>query len=84
VWTIGVAASGNGVGLDAAAWAALGSADRAARLAPVIACFQAVGADFVIPSVADLALATSAIAAAIAKGQSPGSNAAQVLGGDGA
>ncbi|MFZ4381682.1 MAG: phosphonoacetaldehyde hydrolase [Sandarakinorhabdus sp.] len=80
VWTIGVAASGNGVGLDAADWAAMASAQQAALLAPVIASFQAAGADLVIPSVADLALATNAIADAIAMGHSPGGGATLVLG----
>lgn len=84
VWTIGVAASGNGVGLDAEAWAALGEQEQAMRLAPVIAAFTDAGADFVIPSVADLTLATAAIAAAIADGRHPGGAATQALGCDGA
>jgi phosphonoacetaldehyde hydrolase len=80
VWTIGVAVSGNGVGLDAEAWAALGEQEQAMRLAPVIAAFTDAGADFVIPSVADLVLATAAIEAAIADGRHPGSAATVVLG----
>lgn len=72
VWTVGVVASGNGLGLDAAAWAALVGSEQAARLAPVIEAFRAAGADFVIPSVADLAVAIRAIEEAIDAGRLPG------------
>jgi phosphonoacetaldehyde hydrolase len=80
LWTIGVVASGNGVGLDAAAWAALDDQQQAARLSPVIAAFVAAGADFVIPSVADLALAITAIEAAIENGIRPGGATTVALG----
>lgn len=72
VWTVGVVASGNGLGFDAGAWAALSGSKQAARLAPVIESFRAAGADFVIPSVADLAVAIGAIEDAIEAGRFPG------------
>jgi phosphonoacetaldehyde hydrolase len=80
LWTIGVVASGNGVGMDADAWAALDATEQAARLRPVIASFDAVGADFVIQSVADLALALDVIEQAIDAGRHPGGAATVVLG----
>lgn len=79
VWTVGVVASGNGLGLDAAAWAALDSSSRAARLAPVIDSFRQAGADFVVPSVADLAPAIQAIEEAADAGRSPGGAAMTAL-----
>lgn len=53
-FTIGVAASGNAVGLDAAAFAALSEADRAARLTAARSELLAAGADLVIDTVAEL------------------------------
>jgi phosphonoacetaldehyde hydrolase len=53
-YTIGVAASGNGVGLSAAALAALPEAERGARIAAAGQALYAAGADLVIDSVADL------------------------------
>jgi phosphonoacetaldehyde hydrolase len=52
--TIGVAASGNAVGLNAAAFAALSEAERALRLAAARSELLAAGADAVIDTVADL------------------------------
>ncbi len=52
--TIGVAASGNGVGLSEAALAALSSGDREQRVAHARHALQAAGADVVIDTVADL------------------------------
>lgn len=79
VWTVGVVASGNGLGLDAAAWTALDSSSRTARLAPVIDLFRQAGADFVVPSVADLVPAIRAIEEAVAAGRSPGGAAMVAL-----
>jgi phosphonoacetaldehyde hydrolase len=53
-WTVGVAASGNGVGLSAAALAALPIDERAARIATARADLLAAGAHVVIDTVADL------------------------------
>lgn len=54
VWTIGVAASGNGVGLSAEDLARLDASDRARRIADAGAALTAAGAHVVIDSVADL------------------------------
>ncbi len=53
-WAVGVAASGNGVGLDAAGLAALPPAIREARVGEARAALLAAGAHLVIDSVADL------------------------------
>lgn len=70
-WTVGVAASGNGVGLDHAALAALPPPERAARVAAAADQLRAAGADYVIDSVADLWPMIEAIAARIAAGERP-------------
>tara|TARA_R110000868_G_scaffold86449_2_gene242438 strand:+ start:1419 stop:2204 length:786 start_codon:yes stop_codon:yes gene_type:complete len=54
VWTIGVAASGNGVGLSLAAFNALDVDERAARVATARAALEEAGAHMVIDTVADL------------------------------
>ncbi|MBW6529070.1 phosphonoacetaldehyde hydrolase [Sphingomonas sp. RHCKR7] len=53
-WTIGVAATGNALGLDEAELAALDLSDRTARIAAAAATLRAAGAHAVIESVADL------------------------------
>jgi phosphonoacetaldehyde hydrolase len=58
--TIGVAASGNGLGLSRAAYDALPAADREARLANVRESLRGAGADLVIDTVADLVPALNA------------------------
>ncbi len=53
-FTVGVAASGNGVGLPAAALAALPAADRDLRIARAGLALYSAGAELVIDSIADL------------------------------
>ena len=53
-FTVGIAASGNSVGLDLVAFQALEAADREARVAAARDALLAAGADLVIDSVADL------------------------------
>ena len=53
-FTVGVSASGNGVGLSRAALAELHPSDRAARLAIAAASLRGAGADLVVETVADL------------------------------
>jgi phosphonoacetaldehyde hydrolase len=53
-FTVGISASGNGIGLSRAMFAALDPAERRARLAEVEDRLMAAGADVVIESVADL------------------------------
>jgi phosphonoacetaldehyde hydrolase len=60
-FTVGVAASGNGVGLSAEELAALPAGDRAARIATSRAALMTAGADLVIDSVADLVPALEAL-----------------------
>lgn len=62
-FTVGLAASGNMVGLTAAALAALDADERAARLGAAAERLRAAGADLVIDTVADLAPALEAEAA---------------------
>jgi phosphonoacetaldehyde hydrolase len=53
-FTVGVAASGNGVGMSFEAWLALSAAERAARIGPVEKSLLAAGADVVIETIACL------------------------------
>ncbi|HEY3951618.1 phosphonoacetaldehyde hydrolase [Phenylobacterium sp.] len=53
-WTVGLAASGNEMGLDEAAYAALSGAERSARLAAAATVLRGAGADFVIEDVSQL------------------------------
>jgi phosphonoacetaldehyde hydrolase len=62
VWTIGVAASGNGVGLSLDDLAALSDDDRAARIAASRDVLLKAGAHVVIDTVADLPQALERIA----------------------
>jgi phosphonoacetaldehyde hydrolase len=59
--SVGVAASGNGMGLSRQAFEALGPEDRARRLAAVRASLAAAGADLMIDTVADLVPALTAL-----------------------
>jgi phosphonoacetaldehyde hydrolase len=61
--TVGIAASGNGVGLSAAALAALPPSDRNARIDAAGKALRAAGADLVIDSVAKLVPALEKYAA---------------------
>ncbi len=79
LWTIGLAGSGNGVGLSHADFTALSPEARVARMAPVIAAFTTAGADFVIESVADLCVAIRAIEEALAQGVQPGARPTRTL-----
>lgn len=75
-WTIGVAASGNGVGLGYAEFSALDHKSRSERVAASAAELLAAGADYVVASVADiqglLPELESRISRGILPGQSPG------------
>jgi phosphonoacetaldehyde hydrolase len=71
-WTIGLAASGNGVGLSLAEYRALNEADRRARVAASAAALEAAGADYVIDTVADIRPVLEAIGSRVAAGVHPG------------
>lgn len=53
-WTVGIAGSGNEVGLDLAAYRALAPEDRKARLVGAEAALREAGADFVIEDISQL------------------------------
>ncbi|MCR6659967.1 MAG: phosphonoacetaldehyde hydrolase [Asticcacaulis sp.] len=72
VWTIGVAASGNGTGLDLAEFTALSSEDRKIRVAASAEALREAGADFVVNSVADIADLLPELEARITAGVYPG------------
>ncbi|MNU30074.1 Phosphonoacetaldehyde hydrolase [compost metagenome] len=71
-WSVGLAGSGNGVGLPLDAYRALSPAEREARLMLAAEAHEAAGADIVIESVADLSHALAIIEARIAQGGKPG------------
>lgn len=81
MWAVGLGGSGNGVGLDHAAFTALSKDEREARMAPVVAEFTAAGADFMIESVADMDLAVAAVEQAMARGMRPGAAPTRFLAG---
>ena len=71
MWSVGIAASGNGVGLDLDALAALPADERQARVDAAAAELQAAGAHYVIDSVADLWPVLETIGARVAAGERP-------------
>lgn len=65
-WTVGIAGSGNEVGLDRVAYRALPSAERAERLRKAEAILREAGADYVIEDISQLVPVVDEIAARIA------------------
>jgi len=72
MWTVGLAGSGNALGLDEAAYEALNPTIRCEKLKSASEGFVEAGADFVIATIADLPGVLGLIEAAIAKGLTPG------------
>jgi len=70
-WTVGVAASGNGVGLSADAWASLAQEEQRARAGGAAQALKTAGAHYVVDTVADLAPVLADIEARIARGDRP-------------
>ena len=70
-WTIGLAASGNGVGLSLADYRALAEPERRARVVAAAKQLKAAGADYVIDTVADIRPMLEEIAARIEAGEAP-------------
>jgi phosphonoacetaldehyde hydrolase len=70
-WTVGVALTGNIAGLSAAELAALSDAERSGIRARATAEMQAVGADLVIDSVAELPQAVATLQSRLAAGERP-------------
>jgi phosphonoacetaldehyde hydrolase len=79
LWTVGIAGSGNGVGLCAADFHALDEAEKQRSMAPVVAEFAAAGVDFIIDTVADLPRALAMVEEDLAKGAGPGGQQPRVL-----
>ncbi len=71
-WAIGVAASGNGVGLGLQAWQALSDAERHTRSAAAEQDLLGAGADYVIATIADVTDVLVDIERRIAAGDRPG------------
>jgi phosphonoacetaldehyde hydrolase len=72
-WTIGLSASGNGVGLEQGALAILPAAERAARIEASAKALRDAGARYVVESVANLGPVLADIEARIGRGESPAS-----------
>ena len=70
-WTVGVAVSGNAVGLGLAEWQALAPAEQQALRAQATARLLADGAHYVIDSVAELLPVLDRIDARLARGERP-------------
>ncbi len=70
-WTIGVAASGNGVGLSLEAWNALAESERQKIMEASGQTLRDAGADYVIATVADLKEILMEIERRIARGERP-------------
>jgi phosphonoacetaldehyde hydrolase len=71
-WTVGVAASGNAVGLPLADYLALDDAARRARIITASEALHAAGAHYVIDTVADLPGVLDQIEARLGAGEMPG------------
>ena len=78
VWTIGVAASGNGVGLDLTEFNALSHADRTSRVAASADALRVAGADYVVNSIADIPALLPELEARIFANLYPGSIATEI------
>jgi phosphonoacetaldehyde hydrolase len=70
-WTVGVAISGNCVGLSLPEWQALNLAEQQSQRETAFATLRAAGADYVIDSVADLLPVLDEISRLIASGERP-------------
>lgn len=71
-WTVGVAASGNGMGLTLEEWSALGPSERELRRVAAAQPLLDAGADVVIDTVADLLPVLESIELRLRAGESPG------------
>lgn len=79
VWTIGVAASGNGTGLDLVEFTALSSQDRKTRVTASAEGLREAGADFVVSSVADIPALLPELENRISANLYPGTLPARIL-----
>jgi phosphonoacetaldehyde hydrolase len=70
-WTVGVAVSGNAMGLTLAEWQALDARHQRQRRAGAAAPLHATGADYVVDSVADLLPVLDDIESRLRQGHRP-------------
>lgn len=70
-WTVGLSASGNGVGLSREALASLPAGERAARVAVSAKTLAGAGAHYVVETVAELGSVLAEIEARISRGERP-------------
>jgi phosphonoacetaldehyde hydrolase len=70
-WTVGLSASGNGVGLSLEAWQGLSESERAKRSEASGAALREAGADYAIATIADLKDVLIDIDHRIARGERP-------------
>jgi len=70
-WTVGVSASGNGLGLDLDAYRALPEPERIRRVEIAARPLKAAGADYVVDTVAEIEPVLREIASRIAAGERP-------------
>ena len=71
MWTVGLAVSGNEVGLTLAEWEALPPAEQAPRRERAYARMRAPGAHYVVDTIADLLPCIDDIQARLARGEKP-------------
>lgn len=71
MWTVGLAVSGNEVGLTLAEWAALAPADQEPLRARAYARMRSSGAHYVVDTIADLLPCIDDIQARLARGEKP-------------
>jgi phosphonoacetaldehyde hydrolase len=71
MWTIGLAKTGNEVGLNLAEIEALAPDDRAARIARARARLEGAGAHYVVDAIGDVPAVLDAIDARLARGDKP-------------
>ena len=71
MWTIGLAISGNEVGLPLAEWRALASAEQASRRSRAYERMRMAGAHYVVDAIADVLPCFDDIAARRARGEQP-------------
>lgn len=71
MWTVGLACSGNEVGLSYDEWTALSDAERDAHFAQARKGLDATGAHYVVPTIGDLAPVLADINRRLAAGEKP-------------
>jgi phosphonoacetaldehyde hydrolase len=71
MWTVGLAVSGNEVGLPLAQWQALPEQDKAVRRSRAYTRMQQCGAHYVVDTIADLIPCIDDIQERIHRGETP-------------